>query len=61
MFVGLLPVKEDLKRIRAVRDAIGGGEVRLPFPRASLCSGPDMKLMVDANHAYTAGKSFALL
>ena len=28
MFVGLLPVKEDLKRIRAVRDAIGGGQVR---------------------------------
>ncbi|CAL4149353.1 unnamed protein product [Meganyctiphanes norvegica] len=35
--VGLLSVENDLKRIAAVRDAIG----------------PNMKLMVDANHAYS--------
>ena len=27
MFVGLLPVQEDLKRIRAVREAIGGSHL----------------------------------
>jgi D-galactarolactone cycloisomerase len=36
MFVGLLSVENDLKRVAAVREAIGY----------------DMKLMVDANHAY---------
>ena len=40
MKVGLLTVAEDLKRIEAVREAIG----------------PDLKLMVDANHAYSVGK-----
>ena len=37
MIVGLLSVKDDLKRVVAVREAIGD----------------DMKLMVDANHAYS--------
>ena len=40
MKVGLLTVAEDLQRIEAVREAIG----------------PDLKLMVDANHAYSVGK-----
>ena len=40
MKVGLLTVAEDLRRIEAVREAIG----------------PDLKLMVDANHAYSVGK-----
>ena len=40
MKVGLLSVAEDLKRIEAVREAIG----------------PDIKLMVDANHAYSVCK-----
>ena len=40
MKVGLLTVAEDLKRIEAAREAIG----------------PDLKLMVDTNHAYSVGK-----
>jgi D-galactarolactone cycloisomerase len=36
--VGLLPVKEDLERVAAIREAIG----------------PDIGLFVDANHAYNA-------
>ena len=40
MKVGLLTVAEDLRRIEAVREAIG----------------PNLKLMVDANHAYSVGK-----
>lgn len=40
MKVGLLSVSEDLRRIEAAREAIG----------------PDLKLMVDANHAYSVGR-----
>ena len=45
MKVGLLTVAEDLRRIEAVREAIG----------------PDLKLMVDANHAYSVGKEIILM
>ena len=38
MKIGLLTVRQDLARVRAVRDALG----------------PDVPLMVDANHAYSA-------
>ena len=44
MKVGLLTVAEDLKRIEAAREAIG----------------PDLKLMVDANHAYSVGKRMVI-
>ena len=44
MKVGLLTVAEDLRRIEAVREAIG----------------PNLKLMVDANHAYSVGKDLQL-
>merc|ERR1712038_2148516 len=37
MFVGLLPIRQDLQRVSAVREAIG----------------PEMGLMVDSNHAYS--------
>jgi len=44
MKVGLLTVAEDLRRIEAVREAIG----------------PDLKLMVDANHAYSVATAVSL-
>jgi len=37
--IGLLPLEEDLARMRAIRDAVG----------------PGIKILVDANHAYNVG------
>lgn len=44
MKIGLLPMADDLKRIGAVREALG----------------PDVPLMVDANHAYAAHAAIAV-
>jgi D-galactarolactone cycloisomerase len=43
MKIGLLPLAKDLARVRAVREALG----------------PDVPLMVDANHAYAAHTAIA--
>jgi len=44
MKIGLLDIKEDLQRVRAVREAIG----------------PDVDLLVDANNAYTANQAIRM-
>ena len=58
MKVGLLPVSEDLRRVQATREAIGQIPVVSNLIKWSLCmsAGPNIKLMVDANHAYSVGK-----
>ena len=63
MFVGLLPIRQDLQRVSAVREAIGP-EVFLPSsvvfifvfkesPSSSVSICLQMGLMVDSNHAYS--------
>lgn len=42
--IGLLPIEQDIERLAAVRKAVG----------------PDVKLLIDANHAYNSGTAFRL-
>ena len=59
MFVGLLPIRQDLQRVSAVREAIGPEVCLLSsvvfifvFKESSVSICLQMGLMVDSNHAY---------
>ena len=59
MKVGLLSVSDDLKRIEATRKAIGTKHEKCQN-LCSIITGLDIKLMVDANHAYNVPTAVTL-